>query len=422
MKIKIPFIERSLEISFDDAGGKWAASGGSPIDAVVKAAGVTEEKALRLDAVYACVQLYARTMAAMPLILYKKTDKGKERAVSHYLYRLLHDEPNPNMTSYVFRQILEASLKTWGNGYAWIEFDEDWKIKHLWPLHPENVFPQRDLRTGELFYDVIFYNGRRCVLRAYEMLHIPGLGFDGISGRSPIRQCAETMGLSLSIRKYGNKFFENGARPSGVLEHPGALTEAAQERLKKSFDKRYSGIENAAKTMLLEEGMTYKQIGVPPEEAQFLESRKYSVTEIARIYSVPPHMIGDLDRATFSNIESQDINFAKHTIMPECVCWEQELRRKLLTTEENEAYEIEYLMDGLVRGDMPSRYQAYAIGKQWGFLSTNDVRAKENMNFVKDGDVLYTPLNMIASDQSAAYWQSRIDAQKKVKKGGESNE
>ena len=164
--------------------------------------------------------------------------------------------------------------------------------------------------------------------------------------------------------------------------------------------------------------MTYKQIGVPPEEAQFLESRKYSVTEIARIYSVPPHMIGDLDRATFSNIESQDINFAKHTIMPECVCWEQELRRKLLTTEENEAYEIEYLMDGLVRGDMPSRYQAYAIGKQWGFLSTNDVRAKENMNFVKDGDVLYTPLNMIASDQSAAYWQSRIDAQKQVKKGG----
>lgn len=421
MQLKIPFMARTLEISMGEQSGKWQTAGESPLMAALGNKSVTEEKALHIDAVYACVQLYARTLAALPLMVYKMTDKGKERATDHYLYRLLHDEPNPNMTSYVFREIMEASLKLWGNAYAWIEYDENWRAKYLWPLPPDSVFPQRSLKTGELFYDVMMFDSSRRVCRSYEILHIPGLGFDGIKGRSPIRQTAETMGLSLSIKSYGNKFFENGARPSGILEHPGNLSEPAQERLINKFDKRYSGIENSAKTMLLEEGMKYVQVGIPPEEAQFLESRKYSVTEIARIYGVPPHMIGDLDRATFSNIESQDINFAKHTIMPECVRWEKELMKKLLTAEERQLYEIEFLMDGLVRGDMQSRYQAYAIGRQWGFLNTNDIRAKENMNFVEGGETYFVPLNMIASDQAAAYWQSRIDAQK-VAKGGEKNE
>ncbi len=201
-----------------------------------------------------------------------------------------------------------------------------------------------------------------------------------------------------------------GARPSGVLMHPESLSEEAQKRLERKFDQRYSGVENTGKTILLEEGMKYEQIGVPPEEAQFLESRKYSVTEIARIFGVPPHMIADLEHATFSNIESQDINFAKHSIMPECVNWEQELMRKLIRDDEHDQYEIEFVMDGLVRGDIESRYKAYAIGRQWGFLNANDIRAKENMNSVDGGETIYVPLNMIGSDLAAPYWEARIKA------------
>ncbi len=407
MELRIPFTNISLRMNLSaKSDGRWL---GSADDlGTVFNGRVTEEKALGIDAVFACVNLYARTLASMPLLLYEKTPEGKQRAVNHPLYRLLHNEPNPNMTSHNFRKIMEASLKLWGNAYAWIEFDNSWRVKYLWPLLPGNVFPQRSLQTGKLFYDAVLYNGESRRFRAYEMVHIPGLGFDGISGRSPVRQFAETMGFNLDIKSYGRKFFKNGARPSGVLQHPGSLSEEAQKRLERKFDKRYSGIENTGKTILLEEGMTYHQIGVPPEEAQFIESRKYSVEEIARIYGVPPHMIGDLEHATFSNIESQDINFAKHSIVPECVNWEQELMRKLLNDEEQARYEIEFNMEGLVRGDMESRYRAYAIGRQWGFLTADDIRAKENMSNVDGGGITYVPLNMISSELADSYWQARI--------------
>lgn len=407
MELRIPFTNLSLRMNLSaKSDGRWL---GSADDlGTVFNGRVTEEKALGIDAVFACVNLYARTLASMPLLLYEKTPDGKRRAVNHPLYRLLHNEPNPNMTSHNFRKIMEASLKLWGNAYAWIEFDNSWRVKYLWPLLPGNVFPQRSLQTGELFYDAVLYNGESRRFRAYEMVHIPGLGFDGISGRSPVRQFAETMGFNLDIKSYGRKFFKNGARPSGVLQHPGSLSEEAQKRLENKFDKRYSGIENTGKTILLEEGMTYHQIGVPPEEVQFIESRKYSVEEIARIYGVPPHMIGDLEHATFSNIESQDINFAKHSIVPECVNWEQELMRKLLNDDEQARYEIEFNMEGLVRGDMESRYRAYAIGRQWGFLTADDIRAKENMSNVDGGGITYVPLNMISSELADSYWKARI--------------
>lgn len=420
MQLRIPFTDISLRMDLGKTDGKWL--GADEAFNINGAGTVTEEKALSIDAVYACVNLYARTIASLPLILYEKGENGKVRALDHHLYKLLHNEPNPNMTSHTFRKMLEASLKLWGNAYAWIEFDKYYQVKALWPLPPGNVFPQRSTRTGELFYDAVLFDGSARRFRAYEMVHIPGLGFDGISGRSPIRQFAETMGLNIAVKRYGNKFFTNGARPSGVLEHPGTLSEQAQNRMIKKFEQNYSGVENSGRTLLLEEGMKYHQIGVPPEEAQFLESRKYGVNEIARIFGVPPHMIADLEHATFSNIESQDINFAKHSIVPECVNWEQELMRKLLNDRERERYEIEFNMEGLVRGDLQSRYQAYAIGIQWGFLAPNDIRAKENMGRLDSGDNTYTPLNMISSDMADRYWQAKIEnllKDKEVKKNAE---
>ena len=408
MEIKIPFIGKPLRMDIGTTG-RWLGAEDDIGIGLGTDTHVTEEKALGIDAVFACVNLYARTLASMPLVVYAKGPNGKERAVDHPLYNLLHNEPNPNMTSHTFRKQMEAALKLWGNAYAWIEFNQDWTVKHLWPLQPSHVFPQRSLKTGELFYDVVFFNGETRRLRSYEILHVPGLGFDGIAGKSPVRQFAETMGLNLNIRKYGNKFFKNGAHPSGVLEHPGSLSEQAQQRLVHKFDQAYSGMGNSGKTLLLEEGMQYKPISVPPEEAQFLESRKYGVSEIARIYGVPPHMIGDLEHATFSNIESQDINFAKHSILPECVSWEQELMRKLLNDTERARFEIEFNMEGLVRGDLESRYRAYAIGRQWGFLSADDIRAKENMSGVDGGNTTYAPLNMISSSLSDKYWEAKIE-------------
>lgn len=422
MEIKIPFTGWTLRTSDTRApteNGQWT---GSDVGSLLSGAGkVSAEKALSIDAVYACINLYARTIASMPLIVYKKKGvKGKQRAVDHPLYRILHDEPNPNMSSYTFRQIMEASLKLAGNAYAWIEYDSNWRVKHLWPIQYNCVQANRSMGTGELYYDVVLYDGRCRRFRAYEMLHVPGLGFDGISGKSPIKVFAETMGLALDVKRYGRKFFQNGARPGGVLKHPNSLSEEAQKRLAKKFDAQYGGAANSGKTLVLEEGMDYQQVGIPPEEAQFLESRKFSVTEIARIYGLPPHMIADLERSTFSNIESQDINFAKHSIMPECVNWEQELMRKLLTEEERELYDIEFNMEGLVRGDLESRFRAYAIARQNGIYTVNDIRAKENMSNIEGGDEVLAPLNMIPSNLMDKYWLAKIDSMNK-EKGGVSN-
>lgn len=418
MEIKIPFTDISFRMSLkdDSAGnGTWTTAsrwGGDHI---------SENKAMSIGAVFACVQIYSRTLGSMPLVVYEKGPEGKHRALDHPLYKILHDQPNPNMTSYTFRSMMEGCLKLYGNAYAWIEFDKNWLPKYLWPLHPQAVLPQRSLKTGELFYDAVLHNGSRRRFRAYEMLHIPGLGFDGIQGKSVIRHFAGTMGLADDLQKYGRKFFKNGARPGGVLQHPGELSEQAQERLERKFRRNYEGVEHAGRTLVLEEGMEYKNIGVPPEEAQFLESRKFSVTEIARIFQIPPHMVGDLEHATFSNIEFQDIGFAKHSMLPDCVAWEQELTRKLFAFKDGNDYEVEFLMDGLVRSDIKSRYEAYAIGKQQGFLSTNDIREKENLNKVEGGDMLYVPLNMISNDLAEPYWTAKIEASKAVRGGEKEN-
>lgn len=416
MRIKIPFTKRSLDVGLSPATEAGWKGGFYDIDGGLASGAVTEKQAMRLSAVYACIQLYARTIGCLPLGLYKKQTQGKEKAEEHYLYKILHDEPNPIMTSTVFRQTLVANQKAFGNAYAWIEFDAAWKVKALWPIKGDCCYPRKDLATGRVFYQATF-DQKSVLLEDWEVLHFPCVGFDGIAGISPIRQAAEAMGLGLDVQRFGRKFFQNGARPSGVLEHPGELSEEAQDRLEHKFDREYSGLNNAAKTVLLEEGMKYKPISIAPEEAQFLESRKFSVTEIARIYMIPPHMIGDLDKATFSNIEAQDINFAKHTILPELVLWEQELKKKLLNKEEAAKYTVNFNIDGLVRADYKTRYEGYAIGKQNGFLSTNDIRNMENMNLVADGDGYYVPVNMMPDQLAAAFWASKVQESKL--KGGE---
>lgn len=355
---------------------------------------VTEETALTYSAVWACVRILSEGVSSLPLHLYKRLDKGKERANNHTLYSLLAASPNPEMTAFNFRETLQGHLATWGNAYAEIEYDMAGRVKGLWPLRPDKTLKERNKETKKIQYRVLVEN-EQLILPSERVLHIPGFGYDGLIGYSPIRLFRETIGTGMAVEEYGARFFGNGAKPGGILEHPGQLSETIQDNLVNSWNKMHQGLSNAHRIAILEEGMTYKQIGIPPEDAQFLETRKFNITEIARVYNVPPHKIGDLEKATFSNIEQQSIEFVIHTLRPWLLRWEQNLNLQLLRDSEKKSLYTEFLIDGLLRGDSKSRNESYAIGRQNGWLSVNDIREMENMNPVPDGDTYSMNGNMI---------------------------
>ncbi len=388
----------------DALGGNKAASG----------VRVNENTALNSTAVLACVRVLAETIASLPLFVYRRLDKGKEKATEHPLYFVLHDMPNPEMTSFTFRETLMGHLAIWGNAYVEIVRDRAGRVRELWPLRPDKTWPERDQITQKLRYKLILPNGTGAILPADRVLHIPGLGFDGLVGYSPVKLARDAIGLSLAAEEFGARFFSNGAKPGGVLEHPAKLSEEAQKRLRQSWNEMHQGLDKQHRIAILEEGMTYKQIGIPPEDAQFLETRKFQLNEIARIYRVPPHMIGDLERATYSNIEQQSIDFVVNTIRPWLVRWEQAINSKLLTQSEREEYFVEFKVDGLLRGDIESRYKAYATARQWGWMSANDVRELENMNPIEGGDTYLIPLNMIPADGSGSDTEGERNIKKNI--------
>ena len=360
---------------------------------------VNERTAMQTTAVYACVRILAETIASLPLHIYKCTDKGKEKATDHPLYYLLHNEPNLEMTSFVFRETLMSHLLLWGNAYAQIIRDGSGKVLALYPLIPEQMAVDRTSK-GEIYY-IYTKEGNQYYLRNEEVLHIPGLGFDGLIGYSPIAMSKNTIGMSLATEEYGASFFANGANPGGVLEHPGIVKDPA--RIRESWNSVYGGNGKVHKVAVLEEGMSFKPIAIPPDQAQFLETRKFQINEIARIFRIPPHMIGDLERATFSNIENQSLEFVKYTLDPWVVRWEMSLQKALLLESEKKDYFIKYNLEGLLRGDYKSRMDGYAVGIQNGFLSPNDVRTLENMNLIEHGDIYAMNGNMLKLEDVGAY-------------------
>lgn len=356
---------------------------------------VTENNAMQITAVGAAVRILSESIASLPLMLYSRTTGGgRVKATWHPLFNILHDQPNPLMTAMTFRELLMSHVLLWGNGYAEIEWDKSGQIVGLWPLRPDVTIPLYDPAKKEIFYKTTI-NSEVFILPAYRVLHIYGLGFDGIKGYSPIRMHREAIGLAKATEKYGSKYFGNGAKPGGVLEHPNNLSKDAADRLRSSWNEMHSGLDNAHRVAILEEGLTYKQIGLPPEDSQFLETRKFQIEEISRIYRVPPHMLGSLDKATFSNIEHQGIEFVTHTLRPWLVRTEQAISIRCLTVDERKKYYSEHIADALLRGDTKSRYEAYAIGRQNGWLSANDIRQKENENTIEGGDVYLVNGNMI---------------------------
>ena len=350
---------------------------------------VNEFTAMQTTAVYACVRILSETLAALPLQLYRYTPGGKERVYDHPLYHLLHDEPNPEMTSFIFRETLMSHLLIWGNAYAQIIRDRLGRVQGLYPLRPDKMAVCRD-ENGQIYYTYTKNSDENPAIKPYgqvplrkdEVLHIPGLGFDGLVGYSPIAMARNAVGMTMACEEYGASFFANGASPSGVLEHPGVLKDPAKVR--DSWNAVYQGSANAHKVAVLEEGMKYQPIGIPPEEAQFLETRKFQLNEIARLYRIPPHMIGDLEKSSFNNIEQQSMEFVKYTLDPWVIRWEQAMQKALFLPEEKKKYFIRFNVNGLMRGDYESRMTGYSIGRQNGWLSANDIREMEDMNPVPD--------------------------------------
>ena len=357
---------------------------------------VTERSAMQMTAVYSCVRILSEAVAGLPLHLYKYTDSGgKAMALDHPLYHLLHDEPNPEMSSFVFRETLMTHLLLWGNAYAQIIRNGKNEIVALYPLMPNKMSVDRD-EAGRLYYP--YYRGSDEAIKDKEfavtlypsdVLHIPGLGFDGLVGYSPIAMAKNAIGMAIACEEYGAKFFANGAAPGGVLEHPGTIKDP--QRVRESWQSTFGGSGNANKIAVLEEGMKYTPIGISPEQAQFLETRKFQINEIARIFRVPPHMVGDLEKSSFSNIEQQSLEFVKYTLDPWVIRWEQSIQRSLLSADEKSRYFVKFNLEGLLRGDYQSRMNGYAIGRQNGWMSANDIRELENLDRIpaEDGGDLY---------------------------------
>ena len=357
---------------------------------------VNERSAMQMTAVYSCVRILSEAVAGLPLHLYQYTDKSsKEKAVDNPLYFLLHDEPNTEMTSFVFRETLMTHLLLWGNAYSQIIRNGKGEVVGLYPLMPDRMTVNRD-EKGRLYYEYMVSSDDAKTLKdgmvrlsPYDVLHIPGLGFDGLVGYSPIAMAKNAIGLAIAAEEYGSKFYANGATPSGILEYPGTVKES--DKVRESWNAGFGGSSNAHKIAVLEEGMKYTPISISPNEAQFLETRKFQINEIARIFRVPPHMVGDLEKSSFSNIEQQSLEFVKYTLEPWLVRWEQAMQRSLIPQDDKSKYFIKFNVDGLLRGDYQSRMQGYATARQNGWMSANDIRELENLDRIpaEDGGDLY---------------------------------
>ena len=367
---------------------------------------VTVQSAIQLSTVYACVRVISETIASLPLGIYETVNDGNEKATDHPLYRLLHDEPNSEMTSFVFREVMLAHLLLYGNSYSQTIRSGKNQVIGLYPLLPDHMDVDRDSK-GNLTYTYTTSDGKTVLIKPRDVLHIPGLGFDGVMGYSPIALEKNAIGLGIASEEYGSKFFSNGARPSGILTHPNTVKNP--KALRESWNSAYGGSSNSNRVAILEEGMKFEPIAIPNNEAQFLETRKFQVDEICRIFRVPPHLVGNLEHATFSNIEHQSIDFAVHTIRPWLVRIEQAMNRALLSDQEKGRFFVQFNIDGLMRGDYKSRMEGYAIGINNGFMSPNDIRSLENLNPIpaeEGGDTYLVNGNMMPLKMAGAAYKS----------------
>ncbi len=375
---------------------------------------VSHHSVMGLSTYYACIRAISEDLGKTPMIVFKRSSEtAKDRAPGHKYYQMLHDFPNEEMESLTFRETLTSHALAWGNGYAEIARDARGEAIALYPIHPSRVVIRRD-ENGKIVYDVFGTDmiqgqsiSRVDRLRAENMLHIRGLGAEGLYGYSILQVARESLGLSIAAQTYGAAFFANGAHISGVLEHPGNLTDIALTHLRDSWQELYSGANNSGKPAILEEGMKYTKIGIPPDEAQYLETRNFQVREVARWFRMPLHKVQDLADASFNNIEHQSLDYLTDTLTPWIVRWEQQIKRKLF--HDDPEHFAEFFLLGLLRSDTRSRSNFYRVMLSLGALSPNEIRSAENMNPIgPEGDLYYiasnnlTPINTVLQQTEPA--------------------
>ncbi|MEU0531989.1 phage portal protein [Amycolatopsis tolypomycina] len=361
---------------------------------------VTPETAMTYSAFYAAVRVITEDVSSCPLPVFERQEKGKRLAVEHPLYGVLNQVANPLMTAVTLRKLLQAYALTWGNGVAVLGGNGAGDVTGLYPLRPDRLYIEvEEYEPGlpTVLYRYTTGSGKALVYFPDEVLHIAGLGFDGIRGYSVVHQARTSIGLGLATERFGANWFGNGSRPAGVLTHPGAVSEGARERMRTDWQNMHKGLDNAHKMAILEEGVTWQSIGIPPEDAQFLETRQFGVEEMARWFRLPPHKLAQLLRATFSNIEHQGIDYVNSSLRSWLVEWEQQIMFRCLTAAERARYFVEHNTDQLTKGDFKTQMEGWAVGRNWGIWNADEIREKVGDNPLPDGkgQAYLVPLNMV---------------------------
>ncbi len=360
---------------------------------------VTPDSALSNTAVLAAVERLSRAVSTLPLMIYRRLPAGgRERDTSHKLWPLLHDAPNEEHTAQEFRQFQMVSLLLRGNSFSYIDRARSGDVKAMWPLRTDQISTERI--SGNVVYTWRPSTAKEKSFPRTQIHHLRGLSKNGLTGLSPIQLAQESVGLGLAAEEFGARFFSGGANAGSVLMHPKELSEPARKRLKDSFDQAGEGLSKSHKSILLEEGLEWKKMSVDPRDAQFIELRKFQIRDGARMFGVQPHLIGDLDDATFTNIESQGIEFVVYTLAYWLTMFEQAIHRDLFTEADRKTHFVEFLVEGLLRGDVAARGEFYAKLFQMGAMNRNEIRARENLNPVPGGDRFFVPLNLAALDEN----------------------
>lgn len=371
---------------------------------------VNTTAALKYSAVFACVRVLSETFASVPFMLYRKKPDGDREAVNDLaIYDILHNVPNEEMSPFAFKSAMMAALNLGGNAVCERLVNRRGELVGLYPYQWQQVQIGRDSETRLQYKISVNGGGVARALRRDQVLHIPGLSLDGVNGLSPIQYANSAIQLGQSYEKFGINLFRNGAFPSGAFSFDGSLTDSSYKRLKEDMQKNYQGLRNSGKPIILEGGGKFVPFIINPVDAQLIENKLFQIRDIARIYRVPLHLIGDLERSTNNNIEHQSLEFIMYTMLPWFKMWEEAINAQLLTRAERQAgYYVEANMMGLLRGDAKSRAEAYAIGRQNGWLSINDIRRMENLNRIEGGDEYIQPLNYINVKLSDQYHMSKV--------------
>ena len=375
---------------------------------------VDTETAMNIAAVYACIRILSNHVAMLPLQLYQEVRGKKKKIRDHPIARIIETRPNPYMTPFQFKQTMEAHRQLYGNAFAEIEWGKDGYPKALWVLNPlvTKIVMEKDSNGNLKRYLVqtTLVNGKVVYLPYSSVLHIRGLSTNGIVGKSPIDVARETIGIQIAGQKFTGKFYANGTMSSGVLKVPQSLKPEAKQVIRQEWEKFNNGIDNSHRVAILDAGLDYQSLGIKQCDAQYIETQKFSIAEIARIFNVPPHMLADLERATFSNIEQQSLEFVRDTLSPLLISWEQELQYQLFTEDEINVkrYYFKFNLNSLLRGDSTNRAAYYEKMINLGIYSINEVRELEDKDKIKNGDKHYMSLNYIDIDLMNEYQKQKV--------------